>query len=197
MKSIIKIKISNNRLSLIFALLTHGLIEGYSREVPGLKHFFICFLMVTSFSFAQTNIMRASFSTAAKTSQIDGFTIQHSIGHMGLIDTSKQGDNTVISGFLIPQNVAYNSQSTPSKQSIEWSLYPNPFSTHINLDFLSTVSGEIRFSLYDAKGKLIIDETIEAKQKQRIPMEHLAEGVYLINISVLKKSFSAQIFKNK
>jgi hypothetical protein len=193
----IDLKINNNRLSLIFALLTHGFIEGDSREVPRLKRFFIFFLIVTSFSFAQTNIMRASFSTAAKTSQIDGFTVQHSISHMGLIHTSKQGDNRLISGFLIPQNVAYDSQSIPSKQSIEWSLYPNPFSTHINLDFLSPVSGEIRFSLYDAKGKLIIDETIEAKQKQRIPMEQLAEGIYLINISVLKKSFKTQILKNK
>jgi hypothetical protein len=42
-----------------------------------------------------------------------------------------------------------------------------------------------------------MEKTLKAKQKQRIPLEHLAEGSYIMNISVLEKSFSTQIFNKK
>lgn len=185
---IFKIKVkSSNVHSLDSVLLKTG--------IRLLKFFVVTFLLFTSFSFAQTNIMRASFSTAAKTANIGDFMVQQSIGHMGPIRTSRQSGNTVISGFLIPQDITRNSQSTPLELSIEWSLYPNPFSTHINIDFSSPVSGDMQLMLFDATGKIRIDKTLEARQQQRIPMDHLAEGTYMISISVLEKSFTTQILK--
>lgn len=157
------------------------------------KHLTAFFLLFTVFSFAQTKILRASLSTAPQTVRTDGFTVQQSIGHMGLIHTTAQDGNTVISGFLVPHNFAQNSQQITPEQSIEWQLYPNPFSTHINIDFSAPVRGDMHLLLFDVAGKLVLEKTLEAKQQQRIPMEHLAQGEYIINISVLEKSFSAQI----
>ena len=51
----------------------------------------------------------------------------------------------------------------------------------------------MRLLLFDVAGKLVMEKTLEAKQQQRIPMAHLAQGEYIINVSVLEKSFSAQI----
>lgn len=172
-----------------------GLIAGWNKGIWLLKYFVVTFLLFTSFSYAQTNIMRASFSTAAKTANIGGFTVQQSMGHMGPIHTFRESGNTVISGFLIPQDLTQDSQATAPELFIEWSLYPNPFSTHINIDFSSPVSGDMQLMLFDAAGKLRIEKTMEAKQQQRISMEHLAEGTYMISVSVLEKSFSTQILK--
>ena len=119
--------------------------------------------------------MRASFSTAAKTANIGDFKVQQSMGHMGPIYTSRESGNMVISGFLIPQDLTQDSQATVPELFIEWSLYPNPFSTHINIDFSSPVSGDMQLMLFDAAGKLRIEKTMEAKQQQRISMEHLVE----------------------
>lgn len=161
------------------------------------KYLTVIFLLFTSFSFAQTKILRASLSSAPQTVRTGDFTIQQSIGHMGLIRTSEQDNNTVISGFLIPQSFAQNSQPNTPQQSIEWQLYPNPFSTHINIDFSTEVNGNMQLLLFDVAGQLVMEKTLEARQQQRIPMEHLAQGEYIINVSVLGKSFSAQILNYK
>ena len=175
---------------------THSLDPLRSKiDIRLLKFLVVTFLLFTSFSYAQTNIMRASFSTAAKTANIGDFTVQQSIGHMGPIHTSRESGNTVISGFLIPQDITQDSQSIAPQLFIEWSLYPNPFSTHINIDFSSPVSGDMQLMLFDAAGKMMIEQTMEAKQQQRISMEQLAEGTYMISVSVMEKSFSTQILK--
>lgn len=179
----------------VSVLPRYDLIAGWNKGIWLLKYFVVIFLLFTSFSYAQTNIMRASFSTAAKTTNIGGFTVQQSMGHMGPIHTSRDSGNTVISGFLIPQDVAQDSQETNPELSITWSLYPNPFSTHINIDFSSPVSGNMQLMLFDAAGKMMIEKTLDAKQQQRISMEHLAEGTYIISVSVMEKSFSTQILK--
>jgi hypothetical protein len=164
-------------------------------DIRLLKFWVVTFLLFTSFCFAQTNIVRASFSTAPQTQKIGGFTVQQSMGHMGPVRTSQQSSNTVISGFLIPQDVIKDSQLTAPQSTLEWSLYPIPFTTHINIDFSSPVYGDMQLMLFDPTGKLMMEKTLEAKQKQRISMEHLAEGTYMISISVLEKSFSSQILK--
>lgn len=192
---IFQISTKISETSSVSVLPKYDLIAGCNKGIWLLKFFVVTFLLFTSFSFAQTSIMRASFSTAAKTANIGGFTVQQSIGHMGPMHTSRDSGNTVISGFLIPQDVAQNSHSADPELSITWSLYPNPFSTHINIDFSSPVSGAMQLMLFDAAGKMMIEKTLEAKQQQRISLEHLAEGAYMISISVLEKSFSTQILK--
>lgn len=179
----------------VSVLPRYDLIAEWNKDRWLLKYFVVTFLLFTSFSYAQTNIMRASFSTAAKTANIGGFTVQQSMGHMGPIHTSRKSGNTVISGFLIPQDVAQDSHSTDPELSITWSLYPNPFSTHINIDFSSPVSGDMQLMLFDAAGKMMLEKTLEAKQQQRISLEHLAKETYMLSISVMEKSFSTQILK--
>lgn len=159
-----------------------------------LNFFIAFFFFCTSFSFAQqTVIKRASLSTAPQTFQVGDVMVQQSVGHMGLIRTSKYNDNTVISGFLLPQTFAQDSDQITPQPSIEWQLYPNPFSTHINIDFSAAVSGDMKLLLFDVAGQLVMKKTLEAKQQQRIPMGHLAHGEYIIHITVMEKSFSAQL----
>ncbi len=181
--------------SSVSVLPKYDLMAGCNKDIWLLKYFVVTFLLFTSFSYAQTNIMRASFSTAAKTANIGGFTVQQSMGYMGPINTFRQSGNTAISGFLIPQDLTQGSQSIAPQLFIEWSLYPNPFSTHINIDFSSPVSGDMQLMLFDAAGRMIIEKTMEAKQQQRISLEHFTEGAYMISVSVLEKSFSTQILK--
>lgn len=160
------------------------------------KHIILFFLLFTGFSFAQTKILRASLSTAPQTEQRPSFTVQHSIGQMGLMRTSENGGNNVISGFLIPQSFAQGSEQILQQPSIEWQLYPNPFSTYINIDFSEAVSGDMHLLLFDVAGQLVMQKTLEAKQQQRVPMEHLARGEYIIQVSVMNRTFSAQLLNH-
>lgn len=155
---------------------------------------FTLFFCTTLLAQQSVAIKRASLSTAPQTIQNGVITVQQSVGFMGLMHTSQQNNNTTISGFLLPS--VRNSLLDP-ETSIQWLLYPNPFSTHINIDFSAPVSGAMKLLLFDVTGQLIVEKTLEAKQQQRIPMEHLAQGEYIIQINVMGKSFSAQLLNYK
>ena len=163
-----------------------------------LKYLILTFFLFAGLSFAQTKVLRASLSTAPQTVQVGNVTVQQSVGHTGLIRTSSYGDNTVISGFLLPQATAQNADQIIIPQpSIEWQLYPNPFSTHINIDFSAPVSGDMQLLLFDVAGQLVMEKTLEAKQQRRIFMNHLAQGEYILQVSVMNRTFSAQLLNYK
>lgn len=165
--------------------------QRYTAYIP------LFFLFSAGFSVAQVKILRASLSTAPQTVQTGNFTVQQSIGHMGLIRTSEYNRNNVISGFLLPQTDAQNTKPITPQPSIEWQLYPNPFSTHINIDFSTEVNGNMQLLLFDVAGQLVMDKSIKAKQQQRIPMGHLGQGEYIIRVSVMNSTFSAQLLNYK
>ena len=113
---------------------------------------FITLFFCTTLMAQESAIKRASLSTAPQTIQTGDFIVQQSIGHMGFIRTSENSDNTVICGFLLPQTFAqYSNQITP-QPLIGWQLYPNPFSTHINIDFFIPVKGNMKLLLFDVTG---------------------------------------------
>lgn len=68
-------------------------------------------------------------------------------------------------------------------------LFPNPFTTHINLETLLPIDG---LSLYDLQGKqLLMSNTIET-----MDMETLASGTYFLKIASNGQQHTKKIIKN-
>lgn len=155
------------------------------------KHLIVIFLLFTSFSFAQTKILRASLSTAPQTARVGDFTVQQSIGHMGIIGAVNHQQHTILTGFLLPQAT----NLIGPMPEINWAVYPNPFTTHINIEFSTQISGLLTLSLYDVTGQLVFQESFEAKQKQQININHLSKAEYLAHFTVSGHAFTTQILK--
>lgn len=84
------------------------------------KHLIVIFLLFTSFTFAQTKILRASLSTAPQTARVGDFTVQQSIGHMGIIGTVSE--------------VVHATFSPDSNLRLGGNLHTNAFSTNWQSD---------------------------------------------------------------
>lgn len=154
---------------------------------------FTLFFCTTLLAQQSVAIKRASLSTAPQTIQKGHYKVQQSVGHMGIMTLAHHGKHMATRGFLLPQG------ATPSEETIldfDWAVYPIPFSTHINIDFSAAVSGAMKLLLFDVTGQLIVEKTLEAKQQQRIPMGHLAQGEYIIQIKVMGKTFSLQLLNH-
>ena len=149
----------------------------------------ITLLFCTTLLAQESAIKRASLSTAPQTSQTGDFMVQQSIGFMGAMETQTHTNYNVTRGFLLPQGTAV--ESLPTK--MEWSLYPNPFSNHINIEFSQAVSGDMHITLFDVSGRLVYNKTHKAKQRQRIPFDALAQGEYLIQVKLMNQTFSTQL----
>lgn len=154
---------------------------------------FIVFFAPTLVMAQQGAIKRASLSTAPVTSSSNGYTVQQSIGHMGVMGTTTHDNHTVLRGFLLPQAVVAQQAVAPQAAAVEWTVYPNPFITHINIEFSAAVSGDMYVTLFDVAGQLVFEKTLTAKQKQRIPTGQLAQGEYILYVTVMDQTFSSQL----
>lgn len=150
-------------------------------------------LLLSSFmSYGQKRIKRASLSTSlVNAHNINRGThkVQHSIGQMGVMGVMKHNNNLVLRGFLLPQT---GKTETPATK-IGVLIYPIPFDTHINIDFDSEVSGDMKVLLHDANGKLLVERQQKAFQKQRLELGDLAQAQYTITIMVMENIFSQSI----
>lgn len=64
------------------------------------------------------------------------------------------------------------------------SIYPNPASGYINIQFRETVSGPLAFSIYDVRGRLLYrrEDTLSGQDNTSIDIEALQPGAYLLEI---------------
>jgi hypothetical protein len=79
----------------------------------------------------------------------------------------------------------------------DWTVYPNPFRTYINIDFSVPVSGDLVMRLHDVTGQLIMEKSLPAKQQQRIDLGHLAQAEYLLTAEIMGKIFSQTLLNYK
>jgi hypothetical protein len=149
----------------------------------------IIVMSVSSFAHAQKRMVRSSLSTAPQTAQTSTHTVQHSIGFMGIQNTKEHTASKVVRGFLLPHNLVSGDAPT----FLEWSVYPVPFSTHINIDFSTKVTGDLKILLVDVAGKVVFDKTRTAQQAQKVYVGQLAQGTYFLAVSVMGKQFQTKL----
>ena len=151
-------------------------------------------LMSASSLWAQDYIKRATVSAAPQTVETQHHLVQQSLGFTALMPTQQHATHTVSRGFLLPQTTAIATAAVP--QHLTWSLYPNPFTTHINIDFDGPVSGALELQLYTISGQLLWHKSLSAQQQQRIPISGLPQGAYLIRFDLNGKTYSTQLLKD-
>jgi hypothetical protein len=76
----------------------------------------------------------------------------------------------------------------PEMSSVENSIYPNPFSDHVNYKFTLEADAEIYASIYDAAGKLVAElirkDAKKGLNELQFLTDPLAKGVYFLRIEV-------------
>jgi len=83
------------------------------------------------------------------------------------------------------------------KARINISIYPNPTSDVVNIQFDETINGGV-LQLFDQLGRLILQETIsDSEYLKIIPVNQLPEGIYFIKIIAGDQRFSEIIIVQK
>ena len=156
------------------------------------------FMLLTSSSilFAQGKIKRASLSISAVNidTKQGAYKVQQSIGHLGIIGTSQSSNNRVFQGFLLlPLRPAQTQPNPKVSSELGWTVYPVPFDTYVDIKFSAPVSGEMTVRIINTAGQLMLDIRQLAKQEQRVYLDHLSEGKYILVLEVMGKEFRKQL----
>ena len=77
-------------------------------------------------------------------------------------------------------------------------MFPNPVNSELNIDYTpDNANGELDVKLFDILGKTVFSRKFDAfKDPLSINVSNLAEGMYIISVSVQeKKTYTQKIIK--
>ena len=83
---------------------------------------------------------------------------------------------------------------------IRFNLYPNPVKDYLNLEILSSDSKEMKYTVFDSFGRIVLEKNIGVVTSNVIPQVNVsdfAEGVYLFRLSFGDDSTSKLFIKTK
>lgn len=86
--------------------------------------------------------------------------------------------------------------ATQEHSNIEFSIYPNPSSTQININFKTPIKENISVTLTDISGKMVYSEKFINKQTINIKTSHFQKGSYILSIQTFEKKSSQKIIIN-
>ncbi len=97
-----------------------------------------------------------------------------------IIKTEQSSENQITQGFhqskIVVTAIEANFQSI-----CNINVFPNPTSDFLNLNFDKEVESNLRFSLINSEGRILVNKQIEAKQTQ-IKMHHYTTGIYFLQV---------------
>lgn len=100
----------------------------------------------------------------------------------GVIETFSDGNNMLTQGF---QQSNYDIVAIETlEDNLNISLYPNPTSQFLNLEWEITGNSEIIIELFDVQGKLLINKTfVETTSKKQINLSTFPSAAYMLRVS--------------
>ncbi len=104
--------------------------------------------------------------------------------------TGGTGGDQVVTGSTGNFNVL----GIAKEQQLDFAMYPNPSSDHINIQLPSGVS-KAELNVFDISGKLVLQSNI-ISQNQLVNVTDLSSGIYVLKIQSEGKVGSRQFIKN-
>jgi hypothetical protein len=133
-------------------------------------------------------------ATAGNFSSNTSGSLSWTIGE-GIIETYTGTGMILTQGFQQSTRTSTATQNL-SSNAMEISAYPNPTSDFVSLKVNIKSPINLKFSLYDVYGKLVLDQKLESNES-KISFNNLASGVYLLKLFSYEKEIKAiKIIKN-
>lgn len=82
------------------------------------------------------------------------------------------------------------------KTSFVFGLYPNPAEEYLEINNSSISKQDLIYAIYDASGKKVSSGTLKSGSERRVFVQGLASGLYVINISDGKTTYSNKFIKS-
>lgn len=78
-------------------------------------------------------------------------------------------------------------------------LYPNPFNNEINVNFMLNISGEVKYSIVDMLGQIVVEETVYnsiAGNQSITIIPNINSGIYILKLNYGTEIYNFRIIKN-
>lgn len=108
---------------------------------------------------------------------------------------SKTSITDQVEDFTVPAECALATNEVNSVKAM--SIYPNPANKEFFLNFNKSILGKVSVEIYDASGKLVVEQKVDSKTKEAINTEKLPNGVYVVKVSGMDVNYSTKLIIKK
>lgn len=107
---------------------------------------------------------------------------------------SKTNINDQIEDFTVPAECVLSTNEVVSAKG--FNIYPNPAKNELFLNFKNNILGKVNVEIYDAAGKLVLQQQIDPAAKESINTQKLINGVYVVKASGIGVNYSSKMIIN-
>jgi hypothetical protein len=105
------------------------------------------------------------------------------------------GNDATITCFdMADLNSIVGLKDFPNTQ-FSYGLYPNPTSKNLSITNSTVANDDLRYAIYDASGKKLQAGTLKSSDAKNIDVSMLQQGIYIINVSNGKITYSNKFVK--
>lgn len=155
------------------------------------------FLCVATISISQ-EIARSTVGVSGGTTILESgeksLIVQHSIGQSSVIGTFKSQKATARQGFIQPPIEV--KQLLNDESSLNATIYPNPFTSELQIVFNEAVDESLSILVYDIQGRVVFEKVVAPEKEVSLDLEHLSSASYVLLVNTQNKQFKATILKN-
>ncbi len=124
--------------------------------------------------------------------------VLQSVGQPGVVGFSSTTNTTIQQGYLntLLSFRINNDSNDEFEESFKFSLYPNPFTDHIDIQFAKLTLFPVLVRVFDMRGRLVHNQQFQPSKQIRIALEHLEEAGYVIRVASGVKSYLKKLVRD-
>ncbi|MEH6406740.1 MAG: T9SS type A sorting domain-containing protein [Leeuwenhoekiella sp.] len=160
---------------------------------------FLCWgLQQTAFS--QTNyLLRSATSVGGASEKIENkgntYIIQQVIGQSSSIGTYTVSSYILRQGF-IQHDILSKVTDSNIPTSLVVTVFPNPFSSTLFLNFEKEIKSIINVSVYNMVGVQLLAKSFQSEERVQLALDQLASGEYIVKARTANMQFISKIIKD-
>ena len=120
-------------------------------------------------------------------------TLPQSIGQVSVTGVFTGSDLELRQGFIQPVLIL---KSLPESEEKPVTVWPNPFSSEVNVKLNKEMTGDVDLDLIDLTGRLVFSERLPAEGTIRINLSSLVDGIYILKFRKNNVLFNYKIIKD-
>ena len=145
----------------------------------------------------QSQVPKRQTLAAAGNSQLvqqptGSYFIYQSIGQTGVIGTFGENQTQLRQGYIQPLP-AIVLGGDPN--ALEVVVFPNPFVEGVQVTLENGLGDAVEIQLFDASGRLILQDTYEPTNQLRISLPQLSQGNYFLKLVLGRQQATKQLIK--
>ena len=164
--------------------------------IPKLLSFVMLFITCGTLFAQETVRSTVGVNGKSTTTTVSGkqYIVQQSVGQASVIGNHTVQDFTVLQGFIQPPiKIEAGLDEDNSLQAV---VFPNPFSSNVQVRFSEEIDTPLSITLYDISGRVVFSKEMAPAREIQLDFDFLSSASYLLSISQANKQFTATLIKN-